>query len=129
MNRTKTVLNLGLKEEFKVDFFGTATGYYDLDKNYQLDGNLVSITKNFKGYLFESANNFRGNAGGQYLSSAAVGQQHAVSIIIFTGRKRRTQPICRHGGPPGLPPKTRSSTSIIEPASMALAVFIILLKN
>ncbi|PAU93008.1 hypothetical protein CK503_13880 [Aliifodinibius salipaludis] len=60
----ETVLNLALKEEFKIDFFGTATGYYDLDQNYQADGNLVSITKNFKGYLFESANNIGDNPVG-----------------------------------------------------------------
>jgi len=92
----ETVLNLGLKEEFKVDFFGTATGYYNLDQNYQLDGNLVSITKNFKGYLFESANNVGRNPVGNiyrllqsgnslsFQSSSSLGERGGPSPFVAT---------------------------------------------
>jgi hypothetical protein len=53
----QTVLNLKLKKSFKVDLFGSLTGYYDLKDHYRAKGNAISITKNFKGYLFENANN------------------------------------------------------------------------
>lgn len=96
----ETVLNLGLKEEFKVDFFGTATGYYDLDQNYQLDGNLVSITKNFKGYLFESANNIGDNPVGNiyrllrsgsslpFQSSSSLGESGGSRPFVGTAAHR-----------------------------------------
>lgn len=96
----ETVLNLGLKEEFKVDFFGTASGYYDLDQNYQVDGNVVSITKNFKGYLFESANNIGDNPVGNvynllqsgsslpFQSSTTLGGNTGSSPFIGTSAHR-----------------------------------------
>ena len=99
-NSEETVLNLGLKEEFKIDFFGTASGYYDLDKNYQVDGNIVSITKKFKGYLFESANNIGDNPVGNiynllqsgsslpFQSSTALGSNIDSSPFIGTSTYR-----------------------------------------
>ncbi len=64
----ETVLNLKLKKSFKVDIFGSLTGYYDLDNHYRAKGNAISITKNFKGYLFENANNVGSDPSGNIFS-------------------------------------------------------------
>ncbi len=60
----QTVINLKLKDSFKVNLFGSLTGYYDLDDHYKAGGNAISITKNFKGYLFENANNVGNDPSG-----------------------------------------------------------------
>jgi hypothetical protein len=60
----QTVINLKLKDSFKVNLFGSLTGYYDLDDHYEAGGNAISITKNFKGYLFENINNVGNDPSG-----------------------------------------------------------------
>jgi hypothetical protein len=91
----ETVLNLALKEEFKIDFFGTATAYYDLDKNYRADGNMVSITKKFKGYLFESANNVGDNPVGNVYRLLQSGGSFPFQSSTMLGENTGSNPFVR----------------------------------
>jgi hypothetical protein len=68
----QTVLNLTLKKSFKIKLFGTLTGYCDLKDHYRAAGNAISISKNFKGYLFENANN-AGYSPGGYIFNLSSG--------------------------------------------------------
>ncbi|NGP89592.1 TonB-dependent receptor [Fodinibius halophilus] len=87
----ETVLNLALKDEFKVDFFGTLTAQYDGDKNYELDGNLISITKKFKGYLFENANNIGADPSGNIYNLLRTGSSLPFQNSTPLGSKASTE--------------------------------------
>lgn len=99
----KTVLNLELKESFKVDFFGTISALYDLDDHYEGRSNVISITKNMKGYLFVNSNNIGKSPAGsiynlldtkssfQFNSSSTLGANTGSSAFINTAPQRVSQ--------------------------------------